>query len=189
MNNFQRIIDLMLAVICMFYLPLCYISYQNDGMKEELARKYVKDFVGQIQEQGQITISMYELLTQKLWQMGIVEEIELILEQKRYVPVYDKEELNNMAFHGEIMEYTEILDTEECFRLLFQYEKIRMYKEDCFKIAVTFQRNSAASLLSSYILGEKETKNFCVKAAGYIRNESWRNEIEATSYSPSIFSY
>lgn len=154
MNSFQKIADLLTAILAFFLLPVCYSNMMLGDIREVAGRESVRNFVSFVQEQGMLTQTAYQKFAAQIFHSK--EQGEIFITIERTTVALGKE--------NQVEQYREELFMPEILNLLQKYGKIRMQKGDCIKVIVNLQGNSNG------IFQEKHT----VTAAGYIRNENWR---------------
>lgn len=164
-NSFQKIVDLLLTVIALFFVPIFYSRQMFEDIREIVAREYIREFVSVIQTQGMLTYENYQEFTNKFTS---TDEIGLKIERTAYQAAYTE---NGVI--KEAVSYREELGTKEILEWIEQYGKFRMQTGDCITVNVYLKiaRTRNKGLVSSV---EIQSDFRQISAAGYIRNENWR---------------
>lgn len=87
-NTLEKIVDILIAVLLMFLLPVFYFNMKKDGVIQVQVEKETAAFVENVTVQGYVTRQMYEKYLKDIVTTGKLYSVELCHEQMAYEPEY-----------------------------------------------------------------------------------------------------
>lgn len=87
-HGFNNIIDLLIAILLMFLVPLLYFGLKQDSLTSQLLDEKTQNFVENVRTQGYLTKSMYETYRNDLDKIQVIGEIQIQHKESIQEPEY-----------------------------------------------------------------------------------------------------
>lgn len=158
MDSFGKIIEIMVAAVLLFLLPIYYLSLQQDAVCQSQVRTTTAYFVDSVRNQGYMTRNMYELFLRELDNTGQVYNVELTYYKK--IEVQNEEEGYETHYEAS---YTEDLLSEE----RIEFQKGGFFKAEVFNIS----RPLSAKITDFLLAVDISDKRIYTVYGGAIRDE------------------
>ncbi len=126
MNALEKVVDLLVAVILLFLVPLLYYSGGTRVSQAILAGQAGENFIKRVSVAGEITLPVWSELEDALRQYGC-EQFELQRERRLYEPIGENGEVEERV-------YTEYKAGVE--EHLNETGRIRLHKGDLIKLTL-----------------------------------------------------
>lgn len=158
MDSFGKIIEILVTVALLFFVPLYDLSLKQDAVCQSQVRTETAYFVDSVRNQGYMTRDMYELFLRQLDLTGQVYLVELTY----YKKVRVQDENGEYEIHYEAMYSDEILQEDEIF-----FQKGGFFKAEVENISMPL-----SAKLTQVVLGKDVSKKQIYTVyGGAIRDE------------------
>lgn len=144
MDAFGRILEILVTVVLLFFIPVYYTSIQQDLICQSQVRAQTVYFVDAVRNQGYITQNMYELFLKELDLTGQVYDVE--------ISYYKKTETINDE--GEYTTHYECSYGEE----FLTQEIVELEKGGFFKAEVENKSQPLSAKITKLLLGSDYSK-------------------------------
>ena len=139
MNALEKIVDLLIAVVLMFLVPVLYYSGKHQLSETIMAAQAGKHFLNRISVSGEITVPVWKELERNLAMYGCAE-FSLQRERDLYEPTENP---------GEIVERTYCLEKEQIEKQIREQGACLLQKGD--RMSLTIYREQAPMTYCEYI--------------------------------------
>ncbi len=158
MDSFGKIMEILVTVVLLFFIPVYYISLRQDAVCQSQVRTETAYFVDSVRNQGYLTRNMYELYLKELDLTGQVYLVELTYYKKVRVQNEDGE----YGIHYEAVYSDELLAEEQT----------EFQKGGFFKVEVENISKPLSARLTGLVLGKDTSeRQIYTVYGGAIRDE------------------
>jgi len=88
MNLFEKLVDILIAVIILFMFPMMYFGQRQDTITQQVVSAETSDFVNLVRTQGFLTQNMYDTFLSRLDATNVVYDIQLEHKEIALEPEY-----------------------------------------------------------------------------------------------------
>ena len=88
MNLFEKLVDILIAVIVLFIFPIMYFGQRQDTITQQVVSAETSDFVDTVRTQGFLTKDMYDTFLIRLGATNVVYDIQLEHKEVALEPEY-----------------------------------------------------------------------------------------------------
>lgn len=148
MHVYEKVTDLLVALIIFFLIPMLYLGKRTDLLCQEELSGYTENFIEDVTTHGYLTKEIYEDFLDRVHRIYPVLQIEIISESYVYEPIYLKKN-NTMEFTNRNQTYWTVTTNEDIINNLYSakakhwfsyggYFKVNLWKvEDGSKELIT----------------------------------------------------
>lgn len=182
MNALSKMTAFLITIIMLFLLPLLHHYERQEDLVRLNTHNAVTKFVDAVRNKGYLTPAMYNEFTEELALSRYEFEIELIHEQKTYVPVYT-DPADSSTFQNQYMVTYENFYTPQIKKILFPDNSLPLDSEDrryqlmtgdYFKVAVKNSNRSPATVIWDFLtFGDSTGPEISIPYGGMVHNEDY----------------
>ena len=77
MNSYNKIVDIIIAIIVLFIAPILFFSQKEDALSQTVVQTETKNFVNEVRSNGYLTWDQYQQFLSKLSQTGLTYDVGL----------------------------------------------------------------------------------------------------------------
>jgi hypothetical protein len=159
MNIVSKVVAMLLVILLLYIAPLLHNFQQQDELSSMIVKNAVVKFVDSTRDKGFITPTMYNEFTSELAQTGYSFDVDIVHEQKVYIPIYS-DPSDPSTFTGEYEVHYDNYYSPQILPVLFPENSLeddhkdRVYKlttGDYFKVIVKNKNRSKATILQDFL--------------------------------------
>lgn len=167
MDYFGRIMEMLVLVILLFFVPLSYMAAKNEMLCQTYVATETAYFVDSVRNIGFLDLQMYETFVKKLAVTKVPYEIKMSHYKAR---VREQEELEEEILY---LPYYEGAYQEEVLEEILQAEQYFFHKGDFFSVSVEKKGLTWGDKLECFLTGRnRDFSEVLAVYGGSIRDES-----------------
>jgi hypothetical protein len=180
MNSYMKVFSILLAVLLLYLYPIYTAFQQQDDLSELVAMKATTTFVDSVRDKGYISPTMYNDFVEALSVTGLVFDVQIQHESKKYVPVYTdvtrpETFQNRYELHTDNFYQAQIMATLFPEQSVRKDDPLRRYKlriGDTFAVTVANKSRTPGTVMFDFINNAvSASEKIVIPYGGVVRNE------------------
>ncbi|WP_214625808.1 hypothetical protein [Paenibacillus agaridevorans] len=180
MNSYMKVFAILLAVLLLYIYPIYSAFQQQDDISDLVAMKATTTFVDSVRDKGYISPTMYNDFVEALSATGLVFDVQMLHESKKYVPVYmdvtrPETFQNRYELHTDNFYLAQIMATLFPDQSLSKDDPLRRYRlrvGDSFAVTVFNKSRTPGTVMFDFMNNAiSPSEKIVIPYGGVVRNE------------------
>lgn len=156
MHVYEKVVDLLVAVILLFLVPLLYLGKRTELLTQMQVSGYTRNFIEDVVTHGYVTKEMLEEFRDKVYEICPEIYVELSVQSYLYEPIYQGIS-GDMNYSNRYQTYWTITTNEEIVSNLYSTRKKQLFKSGdylCVKVWTVVQEKKELVAISGQRIRE-----------------------------------
>ncbi len=159
MHIYEKVTDILVALIIFFLIPMLYLSKRTDLLCQEELSGYTENFMEDVTTHGYLTKEMYDEFQDRIHNIYPVLQIELLSESYIFEPIYHKNN-NRIVYSNRNQTYWTVTTHEDILNNLYSTEARHWFFYGGYlKINLWNVESGRKELISTYGARIRELRN------------------------------